>query len=318
MVGEAAGGVGSKAFLIKYMAAFSKAKVKVLFVKGLVTEHHQALLNAYARSGNLSSELRQGLEAADRVAGNDPSQRFNLLQLVQAAQRNNIRVQALDCMASSAEYGELPNDSYSRRWVNNFLTHQQIRRYIPAGSDERWVALVDPTSTNTYRDLPGISELEGATSLRIEDVPQGQGSSFTVDPGAEAHEPTVGTFTMSDNNSRVTKILGPTTAASDVRLQLETPWLHPGERSLGEQLHAPGLYTLSNNRGALKLIHRSRTAGIVYTPIQTTAEGQFYIQAPNWPTIDQHPFDSVLDLMAALDRQNMTLANWSGALRADT
>lgn len=313
VVGEASGGIGSKQFLIEHMPAFSRAQAKTLFVRGLVTETDQAELDAFHRSGHLSTELRQSLEAADRVAGNDPSGRFNLLQLVRTAQRNNLRVQALDCMASSPLNGDVPNDSYSRRWINNYLTHQQIQRYVPSASTERWVALVDPMSTNTYRELPGISELEGAISLRIEDVPQGEGSSFMVDPGTEAPEEHVANFVLPDQ--QLTTQLGPVTVGSDIRLQLETPWLHAGQKSLGEQLYADGLYTLSNASGELKLIHRSRTRGLVYTPIQTNAQNKLFIDAPTWPDIHRKPFDTPLDLMDALNANHMTLANWSKPLR---
>lgn len=314
VVGESAGCIGSKQFLIEHMPAFSRAQAKTLFVKGLVTETDQAELNAFHHSGQMTTELRQALEAADRVAGNDPSGRFNLLQLVRTAQRNNLRVQALDCMASSPLNGDVPNDSYSRRWIDNYLTHRQIRRYVPTGGTERWVALVDPMTTNTYRELPGVSELEGAVSLRIEDVPQGEQSGFMVDPGTEAPEEHVANFVLPDQ--QLTTQLGPVIVSSDVRLQLETPWLHAGVKPLGEQLYADGLYTLSNASGELKLIHRSRTRGLVYTPIQTNAQNKLFIDAPSWPSIHRKPFDTPLDLMDALNANHMTLANWSKPLRA--
>ncbi|MGC6372770.1 membrane-targeted effector domain-containing toxin [Pseudomonas sp. S2.OTC.A_B10] len=313
VIGEPRGGIGSKEFLIKNMAALSRARVRTLFIKGLITESHQAHLETFTRTRTMPSELRQSLMEVDRAAGNDPSQRFNLLEVVRAAQANNIRVQALDCMASIRGHGELPNDGFSRRWVNNYLTHQQIQRYKPAASSERWVALVDPMSTNTYRELPGISELDGAISLRIEDVPEGEGTSFMIDPGAEAHEQTIGTFTVPEQ--AMTTQLGPVTASSDVRLQLETPWLTPGQKSLGDQLRRPGFYTLSSWSGQPTLIHFSRNAGAVYSPIQVNAQGKFYLLAPTWPTIDQRPFDSLVDLMQALSTEkSMTLANWSKPL----
>ncbi len=314
VVGERSGGVGSKQFLIEHMPALSKAQVKTLFVKGLVTESHQADLNAFHRSGKMSSDLRQSLEEVDRAQANDPSRRYNLLELTRAAQANQIRVQALDCMASNPTLGELPNDSYSRRWVDNYLTQQQIQRYIPAGSSERWVALVNPMMTNTYRGLPGISELEGAVSLRIEDVPEGQGSGFMIDPGAEAPEPRIGRFV--DNEHNMSTQLGPVTAYSDMRLQLETPWLSAGQRAYGEQFPAPGFYTLSNTTGELRLIHRSRAQVLVYTPIQIDGQNRFFIQAPTWPEIDRQPFNTLLDLMGALNARKMTLANWSKPLQA--
>lgn len=314
VVGEAPRGIGSKQFLIEHMPALNKARVKTLFIKGLVTEEHQADLNAFHRSARMAPDLRQSLEQVDLAQGNDPSGRFNLLELTRAAQANNIRVQALDCMASSPAHGNVLNDSYSRRWIDNYLAHRQIQRYVPGGSGERWVALVNPMMTNTYRELPGISELEGAVSLRIEDVPQGQGSGFMIDPGAPAPEEIVGDFTHPGHF--VTTPLGPVTAYSDMRLQLETPWLSAGQKSYGEQFPAPGFYSLSNASGELKLIHRSRDRGLVYTPIQTSARGKLFIEAPSWPDIDRKPFDSVLDLMDALNARHMTLANWSKPLQA--
>ncbi|MNP77406.1 hypothetical protein D3C76_1748290 [compost metagenome] len=47
----------------------------------------------------------------------------------------------------------------------------------------RWVALVGNSHVNTFNRVPGLSELQGAIGLRIEDIEIGQAGSIGADSG---------------------------------------------------------------------------------------------------------------------------------------
>ena len=92
--------MASKQFLIENMEVLSKQKVKTLYFEHLLTDFHQADLDVFNRTGELSQTLESYLKNLDRGHGTDPTGQFTFLEVVKAARESHIRVQAIDCLAS--------------------------------------------------------------------------------------------------------------------------------------------------------------------------------------------------------------------------
>ena len=59
--------------------------------------------------------------------------------------------------------------------IEEQMIHARLATQIMWGDEllnrpGKWVALVEATNTNTFRNLPGISELRGGIGLRIEEA----------------------------------------------------------------------------------------------------------------------------------------------------
>ncbi|WP_438299720.1 hypothetical protein [Pseudomonas sp. NMS19W] len=78
-------------------------------------------------------------------------------------------------------------------------------------------------------------------------------------------------------------------------------------------LNRPGMYTLKQEPRSTLLVHRSRDNALVRTEIHWES-GRWFIERPAWPTLHEKRFNSIEDLLKALDDRGMTLAGWSGPL----
>lgn len=289
VVGESHSSVGSKQFLIENMQVLSKQKVKTLYMEHLLTDFHQADLDAFNRTGTLSENLERYLKDLDRGHATDPSGQFTFLEVVKAARANHIRIQAIDCMASYRSTGMRGVSSNFRQKMMNFFAHEVISADQTARGAHRWVALVGDSHASTWDGVPGVGELEGGISLRIESTPAGTARGIEIDPGR----------IPTDEFGRP---LAP--VKSDLRLQLDTPPSVALAESLKNALLSPGDFTIMNVDGKAMLVHRSSEFLIVRTPILRD-QGLIYVERASWPSISGHRYADIMQLSAALRRMGM-------------
>ncbi|WP_415773385.1 membrane-targeted effector domain-containing toxin [Pseudomonas sp. LB3P38] len=303
VIGESHSSVGSKQFLVENMSVLRKQKVKTLYMEHLLTDFHQADLDVFNRTGVMSEDLESYLKDLDAGFSTDPSEQFTFEQVVRTAQKNNIRVQAIDCLASYRSTGIQGATINFRQKMMNFFARQVISADQTARGTHRWVALVGNSHANTYGDVAGISELEGSIGLRIESVGPDELGGIKVDPG------------VSDG-ARPGQAAG--FAKNDLLLQIPTPKNVILAQRLEDGLPRPGMYTLSTSTGEPVLVHRSRTLtsrfitsnGIVTrgkllrTPIKHDAAG-FYVERDSWQ-INGRRFQTTAGLSSALHRMGMT------------
>ena len=303
VIGESHDSVGSKQFLVENMSVLHKQKVKTLYMEHLLTDFHQADLDVFNRTGVMSEDLESYLKDLDAGFSTDPSEQFTFEQVVRAAQKNHIRVQAIDCLASYRSTGIQGANINFRQKMMNFFARQVIGADQTARGAHRWVALVGNSHANTYAGVAGVSELEGSIGLRIESVGPDELGGIKVDPGV-ADGPRPGQAAGFSKN--------------DLLLQIPTPKSVILAQRLEDGLTRPGMYTLSTSTGEPFLVHRSRTltnrvitsngiitrGTLVRTPIKHDADG-YYVERDAWQ-INGRRFQTPDALSSALHRMGMT------------
>lgn len=232
----------------------------------------------------MSEDLESYLKAQDRGHGTDHSGQFTFLEVVKAARKSHIRIQAIDCMASYRSTGMTGVESNFRQRMMNFFAHEVISADQAARGAHRWVALMGDSHASTWAGVPGVSELEGGISLRIESTDAGTARGIELDPGR----------IPTDNFGRpLASVKG------DLRLQLDTPPSVALAENLEKGLRNTGDYTVMNIDKRATLIHRSSDGSIVRTLIQRD-HGSFYVERPKWPSISGRRYPSIAEFSAAL------------------
>jgi hypothetical protein len=293
VISETLGRITSMRLLIENMSTFARQGVRTLYVRRLLSDFAQADLNAYFKSGVMSEDLEYYLNRL----GSDPSGRFNELELVRSAQQNGIRVQATDCAATYRK-----TVSFTRveeQMSTNHLTSDIMFMDKAMNTVDKWVVLTGVESTNTFRGLAGISELEGGIGLRLEEVDPGQGERVVIDPGIEIQRgPIAQTHTARGTVETVN---------ADLLLQMEAAPISRTEQQIHRLLHRPGMYCFEHSQGVYTLFHRSQTEQIVRTPVEILADGRYSIDRPSWPRVSNVPFASLEQLSRALDQMGLNL-----------
>jgi hypothetical protein len=286
VIGESHSSIGSKQFLIENMEILSKQKVKTLYMEHLLNDFHQADLDVFNKSGVMSKNLKSYLKNLDAGHFTDPSGRFTFLKVVKTAQKNHIRVQAIDCAASYRVDNMFEESHAHRQKMMNYFTKIIIEADQSARGPHRWIALVGNTHSNTWEGVAGVSELEGGIGLRVKRAKVAQPTSIEPDPG----EP--GT---SSTDSIIVK--------NDLLLQVESPEL-ARELVLEAALNQPGMLSYEKYGNQLELVHRARDGSLVRTLIHADATG-VYINRPQWGSINNKRFSSLADLSDALRRNGL-------------
>ena len=290
IIGESHAGIGSKQFLIEQMPLLTKLKVKTLYMEHLLTDFHQADLDAFSKSGELSPTLEAYVESLDKGHRTDPTGKHTFMAVLKAARENRVRVRAIDCMASY-RIGRIEGaDPTLRQKMMNYYAKGVIDADQSAQIGGNWVALVGNSHANTYQGVPGLAELEGAVGLRIEDVRVAESAGITPDPGVET------TDTVGRRAGRV---------QSDLRLQVlvAAPRI---EISLENKLPRAGMFTLDESDGQLSIVHRSNEGIAVRTEIKREGK-RVYIDRPKWQRVSGRRFETLADLTTALELMGMTL-----------
>lgn len=297
IIGESHNHASSKKLLINNMEFLAKEKVKVLYLEHLQTDLHQGDLNTFFATGNMPAPLKDFLNTQD-LGHRVNSTTYTYTQLVREAQRHGIRIQALDCVASyhpDALKGQSVINP--RVEIMNYGASQIIRNdqtFYP----RRWIALTGSGHANTYEGIPGLAELEGAISVRVEDVLPGSLVGLWHDPGFVSFHPKHLLDQQFIKNDFLLEVAIPNTPAPPAKLS---------ETQILLKLQHPNHFMFSRETDQWpELIHHSSTGQIVHTPLQTDADGKLFINQPTWPGIHQKRYAMLKDLVNDLLNRGMT------------
>ena len=186
VVGEAHHAIASKKFLIDHMPLLQAHGVQTLFMEHLLSDDHQAALDAWHASppgSPMPAEIAVYLRKQDRGQMDehcvDSQWRSCYQQLRQsycfstvavAAQQCGIKIVAADCHASYGVHaGGLAGtaeSAHTRTEVMNYFASEKIQRRDLPG---KWIALVGNTHANTYQGVPGIAEQTGTLAVVVKD-----------------------------------------------------------------------------------------------------------------------------------------------------
>lgn len=186
VVGESHHAVASKRFLIDHIATLQKHGVQTLFMEHLLSDEHQADLDAWhdsPRGSEMPGALRTYLARLDRghmaeqCVDQESRPRYRLLRqrycftaVAQAAQRAGIKIVAADCRASyevhTGGLGGTSESAHTRAEVMNYFASEKIRRRSLPG---KWVALVGNAHANTFHGVPGVAEQTGTLAVVVND-----------------------------------------------------------------------------------------------------------------------------------------------------
>ena len=289
VLGQESGSIGGQQLLIDNMQILGKQKVKTLYLDRLLTDIHQADLDVFHDTGKMPEPLERYLGKLDVNKGTDLAGRYGYQQLVRTAQKNHIRVQAIDCVASS-RFPRMEHTTFaSSHKMKNYFSDTIISIDQTARGAHKWVALVDETRVNTFDEVAGLSELTGTPGLRIEDVPVGKTIGLEQDPGKSL---------LDEFDRPLGKV------KSDWRLRLHGQPPVTTARTMEQALPDTGMFTVQDVDGKPQLTHRSKSGALVTTDIQKDRGGLFIVH-PRWSLSGRH-FDNIELLSDALEEQGMT------------
>jgi hypothetical protein len=278
--------------MIENMPAFAR-HIDTLYVRGLLSDFAQTDLNEFHLSGEMSEDLRGYLSSL----GTDPDGRFNMLELIKAAQANGIRTQGLE-VAHSYKL-KIPLTSIEEQMIHARLASQIMWGDELLNRPGKWVALVEATNTNTFRNLPGISELRGGIGLRIEEATSTEVAGIRVDPGLEVAR---GPFDNGASTRNSSDFL-----FADLRLQIATPVPQWTEATVNTLLNRNGMFMLEKTQNAYTLVRRNSDGNIVRTMVNRRGDGQVYIWAQSMPRISGIMFRDIGALSQRLIEIGLTL-----------
>ena len=297
VIGESHNESSGKKFLIENMPELSKNNIKTLYLEHLQTDLHQADLDHFFKTGEMTPQLEGFLSSQDAGHRVNTETPFTYSNLVREARKNGIEIKAIDCSCSYYLEG-VPGQHLgtSRFEMMNYFASQVMSTHRSQTGGHKWIALTGNAHSNTFRGVPGIAELEGAVGLRIQDVAPGTGKGLQPDKGLILSDP------MSAWDHSFLK--------NDLLLDIEIPGKKPTppfpQASLDSKLNKPGIYSLENESplGPI-IVHRSRTGELVQTPFTFEPDGRFYIERPNWPQIHQKRYTEFNELIRDLRQYGM-------------
>lgn len=275
VVGETFDRITSMRFMIENMPSLAR-HAKTIYVRRLLNDFAQYELNTFYETGDMSQDLKTYLSGL----GTDPAERFDMLQLVKTARDNGVRIQALDCAVSY----KAPDRGPQQQLRNNFLADQIMITDRSYNSPGKWVVLSGAENINTFRGIPGISEMQGGIGLRIEEVNPGETSGVDIDPGVEMPGQSFPGDIMMGNSGVL---------YGDLRLRIPASPVIWSEQKIQTLLINPGYFLFEKTAGNYTLLHRSRLGMIVRTAVQQSADGHFSIHNPNWPDLNDVAFVSL-------------------------
>lgn len=288
VIGEAHSGLGSKRLLIDNMRLLRKLKVNTLYMEHFTTDFQQADIDTFNRTGVMPQELDRYVEGQDVGHRTDAEGRYTFRQVLVSAQKNGVRIQPIDCMASYRQAWATPVSDAARQRMMNFHAHLIIEADQAARGSGKWIALVGSTHANTFHGVTGLAETEGALGLRVEDRPIGEPDAYSTDPGVDA----------LDDDGALRHV------QSDLRLRAGVLTTRPPSADFESLLVRPGDYAIERTNGQEYLINRSRDSTLRRTLIKR--EGRFYyVERPDWPAIHERRFQNLAELHARLRLRGM-------------
>lgn len=282
VIGEAHLHESSKRFLIKYMKLLKKQGVKTLYIEHVLTDLHQEALNTFQTTLKMPASLESYLRVLDR--GHMPTYRGSntFTNVIKAANKQGLRVRALDCTASYHIKGL--SGEHPRHWLFSYFANEVIKADQLATGPHKWVAFIGSSHTDMHVLVPGIADLQDAISLHVRDVPMNLARPIESS-GWEATEQNLGVALRSDF-----KLMS---GVQGLKFRPETPGPN---RSM---LTTAGEFLIERPSTATpQLVHKSRTGEIVTTPIQISEKGQYFIE--RWDVLKNERFVYLNHLIEAL------------------
>ncbi len=296
VIGESHSSVASKKLIIDNLPLLSQQNVKTLYMEHLLSDLHQADLDRFLETGQMSKTLLHDLKTLDRGHHTDPNGVYTFEQLVIRARQQGLEIRAIDCASSYHLKGIAEDEPLIRQQMMNYFASRTIRRHQDVMGSHKWIALVGNSHSNTYQGVvPGIAELEGGIGLRVVDVAPGHSRGITLDQGELV------SGGIADDKVYI---------KADYRVEMEVPRPQPARLpSIEKRLSRPGMFLVQEGEGNLQtIVHRARDTWIHRTPVLRNAEGKLYIERLRWPRIHLKPFDDIDALVAALEAMNLTRA----------
>ncbi|MFY1666367.1 dermonecrotic toxin domain-containing protein [Pseudomonas sp. Pseu.R1] len=297
VVGEFHSSIGSKKFIIEHMDLLVEENVKTLYMEHLLTDLHQADLDRFFETGQMSKRLLHALKVLDNGHLTDPAKVYTFEKLVLRARQHGIEIRAIDCAASYHLKGLAQTVSTTRQQMMNYFASRTIRRHQAVMGKHKWVALVGNSHANTFvESVPGIAELEGAIGVHVFDVPSGSAAGASVDTGENVRLPL---------SNREVFLKG------DFRLDMEIPKnpiviRPPQPLPLEQRLSRPGMFVTEQRGNVHTIIHRSRDQALHHTPVQINSAGKVYVDRPTWSAVHLQSYDDIDALLQALEDINLT------------
>lgn len=302
VIGEIHSSVSAKKFLIDNMPYLSENNVKTLYLEHLQTDIHQQLLDDFFKTGHMPQRLDDFLKVQDKGHRIDELSPHTYSNLVRKARKHGIEIRAIDCLASYHIEGMTTTAAgNTRHKMMSYFAAQVIEAHQAQVGSHKWIALTGNSHANTFKGVPGLAELEGAIGLRIDDAMPGTGRGAKHDPGIVTYNPMV----VYDHSF----------LKNDLLLDIEIPDTKPyftalTPPQLDAKLPQKGMFYLENepSLGPL-IIHRSNNDELMQTPFKTDANGEFFIDRPNWVSIHQKRYTLMNDLLNDLHIMGMVLVH---------
>ncbi|MCI3947441.1 type III effector [Pseudomonas syringae] len=298
VIGESHFSVASKKMIIDNLPLLSQQNVRTLYMEHLLTDLHQADLDRFFETGQMSKTLLHDLKVLDRGHHTDPDKVYTFEQLVIKTRQHGMEVRAIDCAASYHLSDIASEESLTRQQMMNYFASRTIRKHQDVMGSHKWIALVGNSHSNIYQGVvPGLAELEGGIGLRVIDVAPGQSRGVMPDPGE-----------LVSGNISTTQVH----IKGDYRVEMEVPQLPNTIRpqqplTIEQRLPRPGMFLVQQGEGDLQtIVHRARDTWIYRTPVLVNDQGKLYVERVRWPRVHLIPYDDMDALVAALKEMNLT------------
>ncbi|MGF6097538.1 membrane-targeted effector domain-containing toxin [Pseudomonas sp. 18175] len=262
VIGEAHSAQSSKRLLIEYMKHLRKQGVKTLYIEHLFTDLHQGALDTFHATSRMPANLATYLAQLD--LGQMPLYKgsFTFTNVLKAANKQGIRIRALDCTASYHIKGLAGMNA--RGELFSHFANEVIKADQLAQGPHKWVAFVGSTHTDMYLGVPGLAQLQDAISLHVRDTAP-----------ELARPPHSATWQVVDEGQSAA-------LRSDFKIEMAVagrPVHHTPLPPSRSRLTAPGQFIIERpNDSEINLVHFSRSNEIVTTPIQINEQGQFFVE----------------------------------------
>jgi hypothetical protein len=294
VIGEWHSFVASKQLIIDNLELLSQQNVKTLYLEHLLTDLHQADLDRFFETGQMSKSLLHDLRDLDNGMRTDPNNVYTFEQLVIKAQEHDLEIRAIDCAASYHIKDVGGRTDPTRQQMMNYFASRTIRQHQEVMGSHKWIALVGSSHSGTYQKVvPGIAELEGGISLNIAQVKPGQSKGVMPDPGE---------LSPAGLRHEMVEIKG------DYRVEIEVPepiaaFVSPEQIADEEILHKSGMFRIRQGDGDQRMIvHRSRDLQIHRTPVLAHPDGKVYVFRPRWGDIHLKPYQDIDALIDGLKK----------------
>ncbi|RMR01681.1 hypothetical protein ALP93_01280 [Pseudomonas syringae pv. helianthi] len=297
VVGESHFSIASKKLIIDNLPLLAQQNVKTLYMEHLLTDLHQADLDRFFETGQMSKKLLHDLKVLDRGHHTDPGRVYNFEQLVVKARQHGLEIRAIDCASSYHLKGIAREHTITRQQMMNYFASRTIRKHQEVMGSHKWIALVGNSHSNIYQGVvPGIAELEGGIGLRVVDVAPGLSRGVMQDPGE--------LVLAGITNDKVY-------IKADYRVEIEVTRSADNVRSarpltIEQRLFRPGMFLLEQGDGNVQtVVHRARDTWVYRTPVQINDEGKLYVERVRWPRVHLMPYDDMDALVAALEAMGL-------------